>query len=118
MKTPNLDAMLDAYIACALWSSTGDDDEPLDAAHGPEHLTDRARYKMRYDCAVFIGEAAPFLTDEWTDDRIGHDLWLTRNGHGAGFWDRKLPNADQLSAIATSYGSQDLYVGDDGRLHL
>lgn len=21
-------------------------------------------------------------------EQIGHDLWLTRNGHGAGFWDR------------------------------
>jgi hypothetical protein len=43
--------------------------------------------------------AQPLLTDEWTDEQIGHDLWLTRCGHGAGFWDRNLPNGDKLTEI-------------------
>ena len=27
-------------------------------------------------------------------ERIGHDFWLTRNGHGAGFWDGGWNDAD------------------------
>lgn len=47
----------------------------------------------------FLGVALPLLTEEWTDEQIGHDLWLTRGGHGAGFWDRGLPNGDKLTEI-------------------
>jgi hypothetical protein len=48
---------------------------------------------------------------------------LTRNGHGAGFWNRfygdqpatKLGRA--LSDAAKVYGSCDLYIGDDGQIY-
>lgn len=39
---------------------------------------------------------------------FGHDYYLTREGHGAGFWDRGLGLlGDYLSAIAKSAGSAD-----------
>lgn len=46
-------------------------------------------------------------------ERFGHDMALTRNGHGAGFWDRGLPGdaGDVLTAWAKSLGS--LHVFDD-----
>jgi hypothetical protein len=48
----------------------------------------------------------------------GHDFFLTRNGHGAGFWGRGYGEVgDRLSAACKSYGSQDLYLGDDGKIH-
>lgn len=51
--------------------------------------------------------------------QVGYDFVLTRNGHGAGFWDRGLGEAgDRLTAAAHSYGESGLYVGDDGRLHV
>jgi hypothetical protein len=42
----------------------------------------------------------------------GHDLWLTRNRHGAGFWDRGLPKAvgEALSTAARNMGEIHLYV--------
>jgi hypothetical protein len=50
---------------------------------------------------------------------VGHDLWLTRNGHGAGFWDRGLGDVgDKLTAIAKRMGSKSLYVGDDGKIYI
>lgn len=51
--------------------------------------------------------------------QIGHDFWLTRNGHGAGFWDRGLGDVgDQLSEAARAHGAMDAYLGDDGDLYL
>ena len=53
------------------------------------------------------------------DDSHGHDFWLTRNGHGAGFWDRGYPA--ELSKVLTqgskSFGSCDWYIGDDGNVY-
>lgn len=44
--------------------------------------------------------------------QLGIDLWLTRNGHGAGFWDRPELYGKQLSdiltAMATVLGSHDV----------
>lgn len=70
-------------------------------------------------------EVADFLTraegllDGLTEAAIGHDLWLTRNGHGTGFWDRDLgEQGERLANIAQAMGSQDAYVGDDGLIYL
>jgi hypothetical protein len=48
----------------------------------------------------------------------GHDFALTRNGHGAGFWDGDWPEpaATELTKLSKEYGEVDLYVGDDGLL--
>jgi hypothetical protein len=57
--------------------------------------------------------------DGISDEQIGHDIWLTRNHHGAGFWDRGLGDlGDKLTEIAHSLGGSDAYVGDDGKVHL
>jgi len=32
------------------------------------------------------------------------DFWLTRNGHGAGFWDGGWDHGDELAEIAHSFG--------------
>lgn len=41
--------------------------------------------------------------------QFGHDFWLTRNGHGSGFWDREEiwgDCADFLSELAKSSGER------------
>lgn len=50
----------------------------------------------------------------------GRDFWLTRNGHGAGFWDGGWdePAAAALTSAAHGFGDTDLYWGDDGELYL
>ena len=49
----------------------------------------------------------------------GHDFWLTRNGHGAGFWDGdwREPYGIALDKLAKSFGEVSLYLGDDGRIY-
>lgn len=53
-----------------------------------------------------------------TDDQMGVDLWLTRNGHGAGFWDRGLGElGDKLTDLAHSMGGHESYEGDDHMIY-
>lgn len=41
------------------------------------------------------------------EDAMGHDLSLTRQGHGAGFWDRGLDDlGDALTKIAKSFSGE------------
>jgi hypothetical protein len=44
----------------------------------------------------------------------GHDFWLTRNGHGAGFWDGDWPEevGKRLTEASKKYGEVYLYVQD------
>lgn len=122
----NIDKFLHAYMVAALWSSTDDAGEPLDAGHDPSDISDECKASMREDCADFIEANSSDLAEygqrmkceQWAaEDRAGHDFWLTRNGHGAGFWDRGLGDLGRrLSDAAKVYGSCDLYVCDDGKI--
>ena len=102
--------------------------EPMDAHYGPEDVATDALDSMRRDLADFV-EGAPedaleFWVAEHGDGSIGHDFWLTRNGHGAGFWDRWAGGTrgdafgQVLTEMARPYGSSDLYVGDDGLIYV
>lgn len=109
---------LTAYIECALWSSGGCTDEngeELDSLEGYDVATD-THARMREECDEFIDTAARYL-DEWTPEQAGHDFWLTRVGHGAGFWDRGKANGNKLTALCKDAGNRDLYVGDDGLIY-
>jgi hypothetical protein len=39
------------------------------------------------ECLAFMVYAECYLSDD-AIDQAGHDFWLSRNGHGTGFWDR------------------------------
>ena len=106
-----------AYVEAALWSSTDDDGEPLDGL-GLE-LSDDATARMRADCLDFFNaQVDAYAAAGWSDDQAGHDFWLTRNGHGAGFWDRGLGEAGRaLTDAAHAYGDCYLYVGDNGEVY-
>lgn len=110
----SLDAFTTAYIECALWSSTDESNdaggEPLDSNYGPEHLTLAALREMIADCKAFL-ELHGLHLYGIDAAQAGHDFWLTRNGHGAGFWDRGLgEQGETLSRAAESFGSVDLTV--------
>lgn len=106
------------YIDAALWSSTHDDGEPLDVM-GVEAIHPDTRKAMRADVEAFVKKNHTVLIASGLDDvQIGHDFWLTRNRHGAGFWDRDIGEAGQLLTDACAeFGEVYLYVGDDGKIH-
>lgn len=132
----SLDSFTRAYITCALWSSNDQSNEqggePLDCNYGPENIAPETLASMAADCARFQAENAKLLaaycaTHQPKDGSesityAGHDLWLSRNGHGAGFFDRTsegVPRVvcDRLQDAARAFGGVDLYIGDDGQIH-
>lgn len=115
----NIESILVNYAVCALWSSTGDDDTPLDQDYDIQDIAPETFVKMREDVQDFVeANMRDLVASGQSDEQIGHDFWLTRNGHGAGFWDRGIGEiGNQLTAACKAYGNVDLYVGDDGLIY-
>ena len=90
--TPDqIDLITRHYLFCALWASTDDEGEPLDSGRDLDDIADETKAKAREDVADFLGlleREGVAWSDYWNPEQFGHDFWLTRNGHGAGFWDR------------------------------
>lgn len=110
-----------AYIKAALWSSTDGQWEPLTPSkiqhNGGLNLAPSTLARMVADCEAFQRDHAALLVGI-SPAQAGHDLWLTRCGHGAGYWDRGLGEVgDRLAAAAEALGPVDLYVGDDGLIY-
>ena len=124
-----MDFFTQAYIECLLWSENDADDEPLDACFSIADFSDEALKRIQQDCEDFQNKYADLLAkayelyeplyDYTPQARAGHDFWLTRQGHGAGFWDRNLEEiGDELTMAAKSFGELYPYVGDDGKIYL
>lgn len=112
-----LDRFTEAYVICALWSSTDDNGEPLDTSFGAEDIAPDTLAKMIEDCRRFQIRCESLLLDI-DDEQAGHDFWLTRNRHGAGFWDRGLGRIGEwLTSNAHAFGEVFLYIGKDGKIH-
>lgn len=118
----NLDDFTKSYIKCALWSSTDNltssGGDPLDKKYTIEDIESSTLSKMEHDCQDFQQKyKALYESGGWDDDQAGYDFWLTRNGHGTGFWDRGYDYdaediGKQLTIAAKSYGTFDIYLGD------
>lgn len=121
------DPFIRGYFEAALFSSTDDKDRPLDANYGIADFAPETVQKMVADCEKFQAECGDLLTDENltfrgrydAQQRGGHDFWLTREHHGAGFWDGdwKPEAGAKLTEAARKFGPFELYVGDDGKIH-
>jgi len=114
--------ILNAYLVCALWSSNGENGEPLDEDYSIDGIAPNSIASAMADIDSFIEYCTEQGIDpfsELTREQVGHDFWLTRNGHGAGFWDRGLGElGKKLSDAAKTSGSSDAYVGDDEKVYL
>lgn len=127
-----------SYVGTALWSSNDESDEsggePLDSNYDIDDIDESCLETLAKDCAQFYEshcadihcDGAPMAND--MDGSIaareaamaGHDFWLTQNGHGAGFWDGDWPEAvgERLTEASQGFRARDLYVGDDGKIHV
>src|SRR4030095_1537970 len=113
-----LQQFLDAYTDCALWCSTDQDDIPLDMHYTTDDFSTEALRRFCEDCKAFYTACIVGTNLPITDAQAGHCFWLNRNGHGAGFWDRGMGDiGEELSRQSKTYGSCDLYVGDDGHIY-
>ncbi len=129
-----MDKFLASYIETALWSSTDEQGVPLDnSRYADIELANETIKRMYADCESFEKQADILIESYRQSDgdgtsgnysarreRIAHDFWLTRNHHGAGFWDGDYPEplGKQLTDLAHSFPECDLYVGDDGKFYI
>ncbi len=111
------DCFIRSYIDTALWSSTmmPEDAEVSDLSY------ERANFDAsdcsletvigaKRDCDGFRESNDADLDASGDDDgRNGHNFWLSRNGHGAGFFDRCDAIGTRLQDASRVYGEVNLY---------
>jgi hypothetical protein len=108
-----------AYKMAALWASLDDDGEPLDLQFSPADIAPESDEQINAEVVEFWEKAkAEGLVDGVKPAQFGHDFFLTRAGHGAGFWDRGRGYAgERLTEMAKSYRENTPIKGDDGKIY-
>lgn len=81
----DLDDFTRAYVEAMLWSSTDDDGENYDKNYEAADLVPESMADIVEECQWFQETYAEYIGDK--SKEAGHDFWLTRAGHGSGFWD-------------------------------
>ena len=115
---------IQAFVVCALWATYDHADpsggEPLENNFSESDFDPVTKATLTTDCEAFMDANASNLVD-FPSGEAGHDFFLTRNHHGAGFWDRDYGNKDLRSRLTNSshsFGETDIYVGDDKKLYI
>lgn len=127
---PDVDTILHHYLICALWASSDEDGNPLDDVFSLDDIAQETKDKAREDITDFLlscmewdDEYGIQWREHWTLEQFGHDLFLTRTGHGTGFWDRYSADhpaheiGEKLTEASYSIGHVDFYPGDDGKVY-
>lgn len=127
-----LDEFTLAYIDCMLWSTNDESDptggEPLDENYDVDDIDHDSLLRIVGDCQEFQmihagdinGNCIAVRELPWTDlEMAGYDFWLTRNGHGEGFWDEDWEESagQRMDKTSKEYGEVNPYVSD-GKIHL
>ena len=122
---------MDNYLECAIWTeeerlkeenTEGYEGEIKniipDADLNIHNFSDNSKIKAYEDIKLFLKYAGNAV-DGIDEEQLGHDIWLSRNGHGAGFFDRGYDDKIEkiLMDSAHKIGSADIYLGDDGLLY-
>jgi hypothetical protein len=126
MEDKTVDKFTRAYIQAMMWTEYADEELeiPIDEEHDLDDLAPEALAAIVAVCKEFQESNAAALAEAYAsptydEERAGLDFWLTRNGHGVGFWDRGLGSiGDVLTRAAKVYGECHGYVGDDGKVYV
>jgi hypothetical protein len=127
--------MVQGYLECALFSTTawleeGEENPETWQAHNYDvsDFSEQAIKQATEDCQAFWNEAQHLVLDAEKRDNVrysweeyfGHNFWLTREGHGTGFWDSRYENGKGLTALCKPWGnaSDSMALNDDGDIDL
>lgn len=127
----NVEEFIHGYVE-ALLATSDEGDSPMSKHFSVDDLSPDAVDRIQADCRSFLHMAGPYLTPEKyvgasvgsLEAHAGHDFWLTRCGHGAGFWDGDWEGEDNhqfegpIMRIAKGFPNIDAMLGDDGKIHL
>jgi hypothetical protein len=120
--------MIPHYLVAAAWSTSGTSPEGGELGSLEDYeFSEDAKALALIDCTYFVRVAFPWLEPACNDsedepipiiapEMAGHDLWLTRCGHGVGFWDRGYTYGDVLTRICEKMGNIDPYINDSGAI--
>lgn len=117
----HLDDFLRGYVVAMLWANAYDTEtgEPIEdmtyAYHTPGNWWTDTPVELD-DAIAFYNNESPRLWETGQRDfsQHGHDFALTRNHHGAGFWDRGYGAlGDTLTAAAYAYGESSVGIVRD-----
>ena len=131
-QTPTLAPMVKGYLTESLWSERGSGSIDHWEEKSHHDFSSEAVQTITTDCHTFLEHArrrsirveVVLAVGAINMECVGHDFWLTRNGHGAGFWDREdayyvHPEIrDTFNEVAKTFPEQWIYVGDDGKVHV
>ncbi len=126
-----LDKFTIAYIECMLWltndESTPEGGDPLDENYGIDDIDDDNLRDIIVDCNAFQRmHAGDILSENYsndlpssTDAYAGYVFWLTRNSHGAGFWDRGWEEGagKRMDETSKRMGEVCVCVGESGKIY-
>lgn len=106
---------LHGFLVCALWAS-GEEFDEFAIIDFTESALERAENYVDKFLAVNADDIKKAL--EFIDaENIGHCLWLSSNGHGAGFFDYCGDYFERLQEAAR-YHEMNLYVTDSGQVDI
>lgn len=119
-----LDEFTQGYVTCAFFTYVPEPDRwEFDPTFDDLHPD--ALRSVVADCRDFQDkfrvelDIASKERPGYSDNDAGRDFWLTRNHHGAGFWDRGPHEVWKVLTLdAQACGSRDLHKGDDGFVHI
>lgn len=105
---------LPQYLETMLWSSTDiDSEEPLDKEYDVKDISKELKDSSKKDLLSFAEYCEKNCSKELEDyleeegySSFGHDMWLSRNGHGTGFFDRG-NGYNALQKASKTFGSVD-----------
>lgn len=143
IETRTLDAFCSGYARALLWADAytyvqSDDEESIDgmameqdenAAYAYDtpgrwwegmgiDFTDAVSFLSENMNTLFYLSRGDFENDWDFWSQHGHDFLLTRNHHGAGFWDRGYPNdiGEILTEATRPYGEHQVLTDDSPRV--
>ena len=127
---------LRALAQVVLYSECDENGVPLDANYSIEDFDEKSLEKLYAEFQQFVSEVESAITkkigDKWeciddfydvcqpVEGQTEHDYILTRNHHGAGFWDGDWNNsvAQILTDAANKQGEFSACVGDDKKIYI
>jgi hypothetical protein len=104
-----------------LWAETDmDDGTPLDSNYGLDDISNELLTSSKEDVEKFLKLASEKVDlYKYDIETVGHDFFLTRSNHGAGFWDGDYGDVDGevLTKISKEFKEVHPYVGDDEEIY-
>lgn len=136
LSQDNINEILRGYLEAAIWTEEENLQEDINSRYDDESdvkeivkvdsftiddIDIDSKIDSYEDIKKFIKLAGDVAVKEAIDEngyfRLGMDIWLSRNGHGSGFFDWSYENEKALTKAADDLKSKELYIGDDFKLY-